>query len=213
VVHNYPEDLTGEIPIPPYDLRANLVGYAGGLTAARGVEQMIDGLGRAGLPDDWRLRLVGPHSPANYIDRLRIRDGWNHVDYHSCVAPPEARRLMAECRIGLALLQPIGQNVDVVPTKLFEYMSLGIPVIASDYPACRAVVVATGCGLLVDPSDPHHIGGAIRELANDPRRARAMGERGREAVAREFNWAIEESRLLDVYRHLVAQQPAAARKP
>ena len=87
--------------------------------------------------------------------------------------------LMSECRIGLALLQPIGQYVDVLPTKLFEYMSLGIPVVASDYPQCREVVQSAGCGLVVDPTDPLAIGAAITELAADPERAKAMGERGR----------------------------------
>lgn len=202
VVRNYPEALPQGRDAPAYDRRDQRVVYAGGLTRARGVEQMVDAMPYAGLPD-WRLLLVGPHCPEDFIDSLRTRPGWDHVDHRSAVPPMEARRLMGAGRIGLALLQPIGQYVDVLPTKLFEYMSLGIPVVASDFPQCREVVDGARCGLLVDPTDPRAIGEAIRALATQPDAAREMGERGRAEVARRFNWGIEESRLLQAYTSLL----------
>ena len=205
VIRNYPEDLAEARNAPPYDQRTRRVVYAGGLTKARGVEQMVDAMEYAALPADWRLLLVGPHSPEDFIDRLRSRPGWAHVDYQARVPPLEARRLMSECRIGLAVLQPIGQYVDVLPTKLFEYMSLAIPVVASDYPLCREVVESTGCGLLVDPTDPKAIGAAIAELAGDSERAKEMGRHGRTEGARRFTWSSEEQRLLAVYSRLLDQ--------
>jgi glycosyltransferase involved in cell wall biosynthesis len=165
---------------------------------------MVDAMEHVDVPDEWRLRLIGPHSPDDYIDRMGRRSGWSLVEYLGAVSPREARRLTSECRIGLAVLQPIGQYVDVLPTKLFEYMSLGIPVVAADYPLCREVVEGSGCGLVVDPTDPHAIGKAIAELAADPEQARAMGERGKEQVARRYSWAFEEKALLSVYERLTA---------
>jgi glycosyltransferase involved in cell wall biosynthesis len=204
VVRNYPEQMPETAGTTPYEQRAHLVVYTGGLTRARGVEQMVDAMEHAGLPDDWRLRLVGPHSPDDYVDRLRRRPGWDLVEYRGAVSPREARRLTSACRIGLAVLQPIGQYVDVLPTKLFEYMSLGIPVVAADYPLCREVVEGSKCGLVVDPTDPHAIGKAIAELAADPEQAAAMGQRGKEQVAQRYSWAVEEKALLSVYARLTA---------
>ncbi len=207
VIRNYPEELPDLADAPDYSRREPRVVYAGGLTRARGVEQMVDALPLAELPAEWQFRLVGPHSPDDLIDRLRRRPGWDRVEYRGAVSPPEARRLMSECRIGLALLQPIGQYVDVLPTKLFEYMSLGIPVVASDYPQCREVVESSGCGLLVDPTDPVAIGAAIAELAADPARARAMGERGQAAVGQRYHWAGQAQALLEVYARLLNPTP------
>jgi glycosyltransferase involved in cell wall biosynthesis len=203
VIRNYPEDLPEGRDAPRYGLRDNKVVYAGGLTKARGVEQMVDAMQYVELPADWRLLLVGPHSPEDFVERLRERPGWDRVEYRSAVPPSEARRLMSECKIGLAVLQPIGQNVDVLPTKLFEYMSLGVPVVAADYPQCREVVEGVGCGLVVDPTDPRAIGEAIAELAGHPELAEEMGERGRSEVARRFNWGSEEKRLLTAYSRLL----------
>ncbi|MEK6441745.1 glycosyltransferase family 4 protein [Pseudonocardia sp. T1-2H] len=203
VIRNYPERSGNGAPDTDYAAREHRVVYAGGLTRARGVEQMIDAMGHAGLPDDWRLRLAGPHSPDDFLDRLRARPGWDRVEFHGEVPPPEARRLMAGSRIGLAVLQPIGQNVDVLPTKLLEYMSVGIPVVAADYPQCRRIVESAGCGVVVDPTDPRAIGEAVGRLAARPDLAAEMGRRGRAAVAERYSWEAEEKRLLAVYADLL----------
>lgn len=207
VIRNYPEELPDVADAPPYPRREPRVVYVGGLTRARGVEQMVDALAHAELPERWRFRMIGPHSPDDLIDRLRRRPGWARVEFRGAVSPSEARRLTGECRIGLALLQPIGQYVDVLPTKLFEYMSMGIPVVASDYPQCREVVQDSDCGLLVDPTDPAAIGAAIAELVADPARAQAMGERGRAAVGRRYHWAGQAQALLEVYARLLDPNP------
>lgn len=206
VVRNYPEDLPEGRDGPEYPRRGPVVVYAGGLTRARGVEQMVDAMPHARLPADWRLLLVGPHSPDDLIDRLRVRSGWEMVDHRGPVSAGEARVLIGTARIGLALLQPIGQNVDVLPTKLFEYMSLGVPVVAADYPQCRDVVQSAGCGIVVDATDPRAIGEAIAELAGRPEQAQEMGERGRREVARRFNWGVEERELLAAYSRVLGDR-------
>ena len=77
VIRNYPEELPQVATPPAYEQRAHRVVYAGGLTRARGVEQMVDAMQHADVPADWRLRLVGPHSPDDLVDRLRERPGWD----------------------------------------------------------------------------------------------------------------------------------------
>jgi glycosyltransferase involved in cell wall biosynthesis len=203
MIRNYPEELPESKHAPKYEDRSNRVIYVGGLTRARGVEQMIDAMQYAGLADNWRLLLVGPHSPEDLLRQLQQRRAWSWVEYHSKVPPPRARQMMGAAKIGLAVLQPIGQYVEALPTKLFEYMSVGLPVVAADYPQCRTVVKGAGCGLVVDPTDPSAIGEAIGELAAKPELAKEMGERGRAEVVSRFNWGSEEKRLLEIYAQLL----------
>ena len=89
--------------------------------------------------------------------------------------------------------------MDAQPNKMFEYMSAGIPVIASDFARWREVIDEKDCGLCVDPLDSLAIARAIDELIINPDKAQRMGENGRSAVESQYNWPAEEKKLLSFY--------------
>ena len=60
-------------------------------------------------------------------------------------------------------------------TKFFEYMSAGLPVIASNFAAWVNVIERNNCGLCISPDDPEGISESIAMLQNDPERAQTMG--------------------------------------
>jgi len=85
--------------------------------------------------------------------------------------------------------------IDAFPTKLFEYMSAGLPIIASDYPICRRVVDDSGVGLLVDPRDSGKVADAMRWMLDHPKEAEEMGSRGPDAVRDRYSWDSEGKKL------------------
>jgi len=111
---------------------------------------------------------------------------------------------MARARAGLVLFQPLPNNVAGRPNKLFEYMSAGIPVIASDYPGWRAIVDGARCGLLVDPQSPGAIADAMQWILDHPDEAEAMGRRGYEAIRDRYSWDREAEKLMALYSKLGA---------
>ncbi len=100
------------------------------------------------------------------------------------------------------ILHPEPNYLNSQPVKLFEYMCAGIPVIASDFPICREIVVRAGCGILVNPLDAREIAGAMEYLLAHPREAKEMGRRGYQAILERYNWANEEKILLRFYSEL-----------
>ena len=124
--------------------------------------------------------------------------------------PREAWRMTARCHVGLAVLRGTASHIGKQPTKLFEYMALGMPLITSNYPAYQAVVERTSCGLCVDPDAPEEIADAIEWLMEHPAEGAEMGRRGREAVIREFNWEVEAAKLLRFYEELIGLERGVA---
>ena len=87
-----------------------------------------------------------------------------------------------------------------LPLSLVEAMGAGRPVVATDVPGHRDVVVHGETGLLVPPEDPAALAGAISSLLADPERRRRMGEAGRRRAQAEFTIRPMVARTAEVYR-------------
>jgi glycosyltransferase involved in cell wall biosynthesis len=104
--------------------------------------------------------------------------------------------------IGLILFERTPNNILGLPNKLFEYMSAGIPVIASDMPSISKIVKNENIGFIVDSTNPDKILHAIISLYNNPEKRKMMGKRGEAAVIERYNWDIESEKMLKVYKNL-----------
>ena len=179
---------------------ARQVCYLGGIGRIRGIREMIQALDAA----DARLVLAGPFESAATEAEARALPGWSRVDYRGIVSRAEVRKILSQSRAGMLFLHPEPNHVDAQPNKLFEYMSAGVPVLASDFPLWRALIEAEGAGLCADPLSPPAIAAVLRRILDDPEEARAMGRRGREAVLARYRWDIEEAKLRALYEELTA---------
>jgi glycosyltransferase involved in cell wall biosynthesis len=94
----------------------------------------------------------------------------------------DVREVWARAAIAL-LPSSYGEGV---PKALLEAASCARPIIASDMPGCREVVVPDETGLLVPPNDVAALSRAIATLAGDPALRRRMGAAGRARVCAEF---------------------------
>ena len=91
------------------------------------------------------------------------------------------------------------------PTKLFDAMGAGVPVVASDLPGMAPIVRATGCGELCDPDDPVDIARAIRTIIEaTPERRAGYREAALRAARDIYAWEHQAPVLLDLYRDLGA---------
>ena len=202
-VQNFPilAELVAPDPVP-YAQRPLHFAYVGGITGIRGSREMVEATGCVGEAA-CRLQLAGGFSPATHGDELAGLPGWQRIEFHGWASRPEVATILGNVRAGLVVLHPTKNYPDAYPVKMFEYMAAGLPVIASDFPLWREIVDGAGCGLLVDPQDPAAIAEAMEWLLAHPEKAEAMGQRGREAVERQYNWDPEAEKLLALYERLL----------
>jgi glycosyltransferase involved in cell wall biosynthesis len=191
-------------PPTPYHERPPSALYAGGITEMRGALEMVEAihLQEVGV----ELELFGKVDSEELAIRLQDHPGWKHVRHHGFRPHQEVLEALGQVRLGMLVLHPHPMFLDALPIKLFEYMAAGLPVVASDFPLWRSIVEETGCGVLVDPLDPHAIAAAVTELIADTAEAQATGERGRESVLGRYEWSGEAPRLLELYAELEAGQ-------
>ncbi|MBI2505764.1 MAG: glycosyltransferase family 4 protein [Candidatus Latescibacteria bacterium] len=187
--------------------RATLV-YAGSITALRGLYEMIE-LVRRLRPayPDILLRLVGSVGSAAErarADELIARHNLGgHVDFTGLVSHLEVHRQILDADVGLALLHPDPNYVNSLPTKMFEYMMMGRPVVVSNFPMWTQIVAQAGCGYALDPLDLDAVEQALRRLLGDADLRQEMGRRGRAAVLEKYNWEKEGERLVEFYQALL----------
>jgi glycosyltransferase involved in cell wall biosynthesis len=174
--------------------------FIGGLSRIRGAVEMLDAIELVNHKYSLRLVFGGDFSPKNLGSDLEATTGWKFLERFGFLKREKVAELLANSRMGLVLFHPAPNHIDAQPNKLFEYMSAGIPVIASDFPLWRQIVEGSRCGLLVDPLNPEAIAEAICWIIENPKEAEEMGRRGREAVERQYNWKPEEQKLLGFYR-------------
>ncbi|MEC4719422.1 glycosyltransferase family 4 protein [Noviherbaspirillum sp. CPCC 100848] len=174
--------------------------YVGGLTEIRGVREMVRAA--AFLRSDTRIELVGAFNPPLLREELLGEPGWARIKEHGYLDRAGVARVMQGSMAGLVTLRPAPNHIDSQPNKMFEYMSAGLPVIASDFPLWRAIIEDNACGICVDPGNPRAIANAIDFLVSNSEIARRMGESGRELVRTRYNWVNEERKLVDFYAAL-----------
>lgn len=178
------------------------LGYIGSVTAARGCLTALEVVGELA-----RRGLVVAHDCVGEVDgplmaearRLIERHMLENVRFHGYQPAEAGYRIIAGTSIGLAILHPEPNYLESYPTKMFEYMAMGIPVIASDFPLYKRVLEETGAGIAVDPLDVAGIADAVQKLLSDTELLARMGRNGREAVARAYSWESEAEKLLRMY--------------
>lgn len=202
-VNNYPIVLEGDDYDIPYEKRSRDLVYVGGISEGRGLAQMIEAGRRLHERTGGKLTLVGPFQPAAL--ESKVREAGDAVDYLGVLPPAEARRIMAEGKVGLLLFQRSRAHERSMPNKLFEYMASGVPVVASDFPHWGDIIGVgeQRTGLTVEPDDVDAIDGAVQEILADADQAAEMGRLGREAATTQYTWASEARTLLSLYEELL----------
>jgi len=207
VLRNFPmleefEGSTGRL----YEERPPLLLHVGNLGRIRATRELVSALDL--IPDRYGIELV---LAGSFVDdgveaETRALPGWARVRYWGWSSRAQIANGLARGRAGVVLLYPEPNHMQVRSNRLFEYLAAGLPVVASDLPAWRAIVSELDCGVLVNPLDPQSIANGIMWLLDHPAEAERMGERGRRAVLERFNWQEESQGLLHLYHRILSPE-------
>lgn len=173
--------------------------YIGGISEERGFYQICEAAKIAKI----QLTLAGNFHINIQKAKKKIKSFSPYVEYVGFLNAVEVKTLLSKNIAGLVTLMPLQSYKEAYPIKLFEYMSEGIPVIASNFTLWKEIVEGNNCGICVDPENSQEIADAINFLVTHPKKAQEMGINGRRAVEEKYNWHSEEKKLITLYNNLL----------
>jgi glycosyltransferase involved in cell wall biosynthesis len=185
-----------------------LVLYHGLFAPNRGIEELVEAMLVPGL-EVMHVALLGFGSTRPELERLaqdpRLQ-GRLHV--LEAVPPDEVLSWVSGADVDVMALQRSSVNHWLcTPNKLWESLAAGVPVVVSEFPVMRRIVLddpAGSLGRVCDPTRPASIAAAIRSIVELSREDRvALRTRCLQAAHERWNWEIESSRLVDVYEDVL----------
>lgn len=156
------------------------------ILAARGLDFKVV---LAGLPDE--------HNPTA-IPEATLRS-WNdrgYVDWSGHVE--DMAGLLGDSHIAC-----LPSHREGLPLFLLEAAASGRPIIATDVPGCREIVLHEKTGLLVPPRDPEALANALERLMRDADLRKRMGRAGRELAVSEFSERAVQEKTIALYKELI----------
>lgn len=176
--------------------------YHGGFTAERGIEQLIVAIP---LVERAVLVLLGFGPLAGRYEAIAADPATNgRVRVMPAVPPAELLEWVAAADVAAMPILPTTLNHRLTtPNKLFEAISAGVPVVASDLPGMAGIVRSIDAGRLVDPNDPAALAAGLTAVLDAPAAERAARRERLLTAARDtYNWEVQSARLFAEFERL-----------
>lgn len=181
-----------------------VIGFIGTFGPWHGAEVLAEAAAcllerRPGLRQRVKFLFIGDGQNLPIVRRIVASRGIEDACcFTGLIAQSEGPSYMAACDL---LVSPHVPNADGSrffgsPTKLFEYMAMGRPIVASALEQIQELLRDGHDALLVPPGDSEALAEAIGELLDDPARCVALGAAAREAAVQRFTWRKHTERIL-----------------
>jgi glycosyltransferase involved in cell wall biosynthesis len=192
-----------------------IVLYQGGFMPNRGLDVLLQAIP---LVPQAHLVLLG-FGPLRdeLIARAAEPASGGRIHVLPAVPPEELADWVVSADVGVMPNQPRTLNERLsTPNKLFESLAVGLPVVSSDFPERRRIVIDDPdgpLGAVCDPTDPVALGAAIRSILDlDPAARADLRARCLRAAHERWNWETESARLVGLYAELAEEIAAGPSK-
>lgn len=187
-----------------YQRERSLV-YSGLLSESRGAFLILDAAERMRDVEFLLLaKFMIEGEERRFVSELGRRRLAN-VHYRGFLPLPDLAIALRRAAVGIMPWRRTPQHVRAAqPSKLYEYMASGLPILAADLPVTREIVLANGCGLVHEPHDVDDFVRRAYQLLDDPAAAADAGMKGRSAFEQFYSYERAGKELLAMYADLNA---------
>ena len=185
---------------------AQVVGFIGTFGRWHGAEVLVEAFARIRGTEGTaplRLLLIGDGQTRQACEQLaRERGVADRVVFTGLVPQAEGPQWLAACDVLVAphVPNPDGSAFFGSPTKLFEYMAMGRPIVASRLGQIGELLVHGETAWLVEPGDPQALADGLLATLRNPALARKMAQRARSQAVEQHTWLAHSRRIVEALR-------------
>ncbi len=207
ILYNYPElsHFSTYSGINSRDNEPVLI-YIGQIARARGIETIINSMNNVVTEfPKAKLLLIGNYqlNYKQYLDSLIEQENLTqNVKIEESVPFSNIPHILQKSTIGICSMVKSDFLEMAIQVKQFEYMLMGLPVIASRIPSTETYIENENAGLIADPPISTELGKNILVLLRNKKYSAKLGSNGNKAVNRKYNWGIMEKKLYEIYENL-----------
>jgi glycosyltransferase involved in cell wall biosynthesis len=162
-----------------------LVRYIGLHGVAQGLEQVVLAASDLQTRGSIQIELIGDGPEKQALVQMSKDLQLTNIRFGDPVPHKQVMDLLNAAHICLVPLKL--RLTGAVPSKLYEAMAVGKPVVLIADGEAAKIVKEHDCGLVVKPGDIHGLSAAIRALASNVQERKRMGANGRAAAVEDFD--------------------------
>jgi len=196
--------ISGLLPKVKFDIV-----YLGGLTEERGILKLLQVIKLLRQKHSQiKALFVGPFFSESFKNKFFtfvMDDNLNpNIYWRDSVPHDKVCAVLRQAKIGLSVLHPAYKRYKkALPLKVMEYLSVGLPVVANDFPQIKNIVEKHNLGYCV-PFHSKDIAEAVEKLLALPAEGKeAMAQRCRDTIQKHFMWKTVEPVLLDAVNYVI----------
>jgi glycosyltransferase involved in cell wall biosynthesis len=172
--------------------------YLGAHGISHALSAVLDAAARLRERNDIRFLFVGEGAEKERLKAEAAAAGLSNVLFLEPVDKEAARRFYSLATACLVPLRDIPLFDTFIPSKMFEIMAMGRPIIGSVRGEACDILRRSGGAVIVAPEDGAAIATAAARLCSEPAEVQALGEAGRRFVGEHFSRSTLARRYLDI---------------
>lgn len=187
---------------------AMVAAYVGTVGLAHGVGTIVEAATLTRDDPALHYAIMGEGADKQSVRRRIEERGLTNVTLIDGKPRQAAFELVNAADASLVLLRDLPVFETVIPSKIFEAMVLGKPVVLGVRGEARRIVVdEADCGLAFPPEDAEALAAALRRLAGDAQLRARLGTNGREMLERRFRRTVLADRMLEALATRTSRRP------
>ena len=177
--------------------------YLGAHSLSQGLDVILDAAHQLSDIEEIAFLFVGDGNQKDGLMERARTEGIKNLIFHPAISKDLVPSYYNLADVCLVPLRDVPLFDTFIPSKMFEIMAVGKPILASLKGEAARILEASGGAVITSPEDLQGIVKAIRDLYQDPRRRAELGQNGRQYVERHYSRESLAEKYITIMQEIV----------